>query len=91
MAIQSSWLLCRLLVEHCPHGASPAIAEVGHLYEAHWRRTFATPIGAAATFAYLAMRPDMVGLLLPLVKRLPRLLTWGAALSGKTKQLPVTI
>jgi menaquinone-9 beta-reductase len=91
MAIQSSWLLCRLLVEHCPHAVSPAIAEVGHLYEAHWRRTFATRIGAAATFAYLAMRPDMVGLLLPLVKRLPRLLTWGAALSGKTKQLPVTI
>jgi menaquinone-9 beta-reductase len=91
MAIQSAWLLCRLLMEHCAHGAAPAIAEVGHLYQADWRWNFATRIGAAATFAHLAMRPDVVGLLLPIVKRIPSLLTWGAALSGKTKRLLVAI
>ena len=92
MAIQSSWLLCRLLIlERCAHGTAPTIAEVGHLYEAQWRRNFGTRIAAAATFAHLAMRPEAARLLLPIVKRVPSLLTLGAALSGKTKQLLVTI
>jgi menaquinone-9 beta-reductase len=91
MAIQSAWLLCRLLMEHHgAHGAEHTIADVGHLYRAQWRRNFSTRIRAAATFAHLAMRPDVVGLLLPIVKRIPSLLTWGAALSGKTKQLLAT-
>jgi menaquinone-9 beta-reductase len=85
MAIQSAWLLCRLLEEQ--HGAHGDIAEVGRLYAAKWRWNFATRIRAAAIFAHLAMRPDATGLLLPIVKRIPSLLTWGAALSGKTKQL----
>jgi menaquinone-9 beta-reductase len=88
MAIQSAWLLCRLLMErHGAHGAEPAIADVGHLYAAQWRWNFATRIRAAATFAHLAMRPHAAGLLLPIVKRVPGVLTLGAALSGKTKQL----
>jgi flavin-dependent dehydrogenase len=91
MAIQSSWLLCRLLMEHSTHGTAPAVAEVGHLYEAQWRRNFGTRIGAAATFAHLAMRPEAARLLLPIVKRVPNLLTLGAALSGKTKQLLAAI
>jgi menaquinone-9 beta-reductase len=88
MAIQSAWLLCRLLIErHGAHGAGAAIADVGYLYAAQWRRNFATRIRAAATFAHLTMRPHAVGLLLPIVKRIPGVLTAGAVLSGKTKQL----
>lgn len=88
MAVQSAWLLCRLLIkQHGAHGAEPAGAEVGHFYEAQWRWNFATRIRAAATFAHLAMRPDAAGLLLPIVKRIPSLLALGAAFSGKTRQL----
>ena len=88
LAIQSAWLLCRRLIARQDEvTAGRAIAETGEDYAAEWRMLFAGRIRAAAWFAYLAMRPSAVTALLPLLARFPGLLTFGAELSGKTKQL----
>jgi flavin-dependent dehydrogenase len=86
MAMQSAWLLSRHLID-TPGGAAPAaIAQAGRRYARDWHRAFATRIRAAATFAHLAMWPSAARAL-PIVKRFPEILTWGAWLSGKTTQL----
>jgi menaquinone-9 beta-reductase len=88
MAMQSAWLLCRQLIAHHDNIASQrARADAGHEYSAEWRSHFATRIHAAALFAGLAMRPSSATLLLPLIRRFPKMLTWGAKLSGKTKSI----
>ncbi len=88
IAIQSAWLLCRRLIARQDEvTAGRAIAETGEDYAAEWRKRFAGRIRAAAWFACLAMQPGAVTALLPLLARFPGLLTFGAELSGKTKQL----
>jgi len=88
MAMQSAWLLRRQLIARGDAIASPrARAEIGRAYSAEWSSHFATRIHAAALFAGLAMRPSSATLLLPLLRRFPKILTWGAELSGKTKVL----
>ena len=88
IAIQSAWLLCRRLIARQDEvTAGRAIAETGEDYAAEWRKRFSDRFRAAAWFAYLAMRPGAVTALLPLLARFPGLLTFGAELSGKTKQL----
>ncbi len=73
MAIQASHLLARLLLQQ---GAA-----AGPAYEAGWLRAFGPRLWAAAAFAHAAMAAR--GPATALVKAVPSLLTWGAALSGK--------
>ncbi len=86
MAMQSGWLLARLLVspaERGGHGDGDLDA-IGAAYAKRWRQNFAPRIHAAALFAHLAMRPSAAILLGPLFERFPAILTFGATLSGKT-------
>jgi flavin-dependent dehydrogenase len=87
MAMQSAWLLSQRLIAGGATAASPmGMDEVGRLYARDWRVAFAKRIHAASMFAHLAMWPGAARAL-PLVKRMPEILTWGARLSGKTTQL----
>jgi flavin-dependent dehydrogenase len=83
MAMQAAWLLAGALIRD--RGAE--LDAVGRIYAAAWRRRFAPRIVAASVFANLAMRRGTVSLLLPVLKRLPSLLTYGAARSGKTRMV----
>ncbi len=90
MAIQSAWLLCRILIsEQDSLDDASVLADVGRAYTARWRAHFASRIHAAAVFAHTLMRPESAALALALPKRFPALLTFCAALSGKTKQIPI--
>jgi flavin-dependent dehydrogenase len=85
MAMQSGWLLARLLIGRAADTRQGrALDAIGAAYAERWRQCFAPRIHAAALFANLAMRPGAVAVLAPLVARFPALLTFGAALSGKT-------
>jgi len=64
-----------------------ATEEVGRDYASAWHRSFAPRIRAAALFAHLAMRPGTAAALLKVVKLFPGILTLGAKLSGKAKQV----
>jgi flavin-dependent dehydrogenase len=90
MAVQSAWLLGRALrSEQDSLGNASSLADVGHAYAASWRAHFASRIHAAAVFAHTLMRPESAALALALPKRFPALLTFCAALSGKTKQISI--
>jgi len=88
MAMQSAWLLCRRLIAQPDAASSPhALARIGRAYAADWDAAFALRVRAAALFANVATRPGAAALVLLLLKRFPELLTFGAQLSGKTKDL----
>ena len=88
MAMQSAWLLCRRLLAQPDAGASAqALAGIGQAYAADWDAAFALRLRAAALFAQVATRPGTAVLALPLLKRFPAILTFGARLSGKAKDL----
>jgi 2-polyprenyl-6-methoxyphenol hydroxylase-like FAD-dependent oxidoreductase len=93
MAIQSAWLLCESLIAQRDallagnEGASRTHAEVGRAYTKAWRRSFVPRIRLASTFAHLAMRPNASSALLPLLRRWPGLLTAGARVGGKVRQV----
>jgi flavin-dependent dehydrogenase len=90
MAIQSAWLLCRaLLSAQASLGKVSVFADVRRVYAASWRAHFADRIHVAAVFAHALMRPGSAALALSLPKRFPSLLTFCAALSGKTKQITI--
>jgi flavin-dependent dehydrogenase len=90
IAVQSAWLLCRtLLSKQDSLDNAPIVAEVGHAYAASWRAQFAGRIHAAAVFAHALMHPESAALALALPRRFPALITLCAALSGKTKQIPI--
>jgi flavin-dependent dehydrogenase len=79
MAMQAAWLLATTLT------TTPDPAAAARLYATAWRRRFGPRIRAASAFAHLAMRRETISLLLPVLTRLPALLTLGAAHSGKTR------
>jgi 2-polyprenyl-6-methoxyphenol hydroxylase-like FAD-dependent oxidoreductase len=88
MAMQSAWLLCRVLVrdrDALLRGASQAA--VAREYGRAWRRHFAARVRWAAVLAHLAMRPDRARPLLPLLRACPSLLTIAARLGGKVTAL----
>lgn len=90
MALQSAWLLCRALAQSPDVLRSDGRAELRQRalrerYSACWRAHFSTRLRLAACFAHAAMRPGLSGLLAPLLRRAPALLTLGAGLSGKTR------
>jgi flavin-dependent dehydrogenase len=82
MAMQSGWLLAENLLAH-----RDDMAMAGRLYAKQWRAHFAPRIQAAALFSIIAMRPWLVKSILPVLKTFPKLLTFGARLSGKVKQV----
>ena len=89
MAIQAAWVLCRRLIAAREALVDPIARDrLGDAYRAEWRRQFAPRIYAAALFANLAMRPATHVVLRPVLKRLPRLLTVAASISGKVNRLP---
>lgn len=87
MAMQSACQLCHRLIETDDLGRT-ALDHVGRRYAAAWRKSHAPRIMAAATIAHLVMQPAAVTLWLPLLKHFPRILTFGAELSGKATLLP---
>ena len=87
MAMQASWLLCRELISPPDIMMGAALANAGNAYARKWKAFFAPRIRAAALFARIGMRPEIFAPALPLVSRYPRLLSWGARFSGKTRQL----
>jgi len=76
MAIQSSWLLVQRLVADGP--------AAGPNYARAWKRQFAARLYAASLFAWLAMNDHSRAAAAQLIRAFPTILTWGAALSGKT-------
>jgi menaquinone-9 beta-reductase len=88
MAMQSAWLLARLLEGRRDAIQEPAASDyVGRAYARAWRQSFAPRIRSAAAVAQWAMRPKAVVATLPLLRNCPPLLTWGARLSGKATQV----
>ncbi len=90
MALQSAWLLCRLLVEsgdalRTGPGAEDRQRALQARYRARWRAHFGARLHLAAGFAHAAMRPGLSSPLVALLRRAPALLTLGASLSGKTR------
>jgi hypothetical protein len=61
---------------------------VARAYASDWRRNFASRVYAATMFAGVATRPAVAKHAVSMLKCMPRLLTWGAYLSGKA-QIPV--
>ena len=87
MAMQSAWLLCRRLIAS-QNGMAPSdVADIGMAYSRDWKRSFVPRIRAAAIFAHIAMRPNVFVGALPVLKSFPKILTWGAQLSGKSTRL----
>ena len=88
MAAQSAWLLARRLIARQDEIMAERVRDdVAACYAADWDAAFAMRIRAAAAFAHLAMRPAAVALLLPVFRRFPAVLSWGATLSGKARQV----
>ncbi len=88
MAMQSSWLLAQQLVARQDDAVTTRMmSEIGTDYNVAWKDLFATRIHAAAFFAQIAMRPSTFALCLPILKKLPGMLTFGAHLSGKAQMI----
>jgi flavin-dependent dehydrogenase len=85
MAMQSAKLLTdRLLAWRADGGRPEELACVGGDYARAWRRWFAPRLRVSSAIAHWAMRPAPVACTLPVLRRLPQILSWGARLSGKT-------
>jgi flavin-dependent dehydrogenase len=90
MAIQSSWLLSSRLTAWSRAGACrAALRRVAYAYASDWRRHFAPRVLASQAIAAWAMRPWAVAGSMPLLRRFPILLNWGARLSGKAEPVRV--
>ena len=85
MAMQSAWLLTERIKHRRGDLKSPAaMSPIANSYSVAWRYAFAPRIYAAAAIAQWASRPRLVLAAGPLLRTFPRLLTWGARLSGKS-------
>jgi flavin-dependent dehydrogenase len=91
MAMQSGWLLSQVLLDN-QNEIQNNMSHVGQDYTKQWNRYFANRIYASALFAQLTMRTWTTAVILPLLNYFPGILTFGAKLSGKIKQVvPTTI
>ncbi len=90
MAMQSGWLLARLMVDASQRLLS---AQASHSdrrsfaaqYSTAWKDAFAQRLRLAAIFANTAMRPAFATKFVPVLSRWPSLITSAARYSGKTK------
>jgi flavin-dependent dehydrogenase len=87
MAMQSGWLLASALTRARADDRT-AREEIGRRYSTLWRRQFLLRINAAGAFARIVAIPRSASIIGPLVGALPGILTLGAELSGKTKDIP---
>jgi flavin-dependent dehydrogenase len=86
MAMQAGWLLAERLTAWHRHGRpAAALPAVAQDYATAWRRSFMPRLQASQVLAHWAMRTRAVAGVLPLLRCFPRLLTWGAHWSGKTR------
>jgi flavin-dependent dehydrogenase len=84
MALQGAWLLARRLTAWRRAAGRPdALAATGTAYAREWRHHFAPRLRVSSAVAHWVMRPTTVAWAVPLLQRLPGLLSWGARLSGK--------
>jgi len=84
MAMQSAALLCQALIadpDAIGHGAR--LAAIGRSYDRYRKARFGLRIHLADALAQLAQHPSSAGLLVRTVDAFPKLLSWGATLSGK--------
>ena len=87
IAMQSGWLLSQtLLAEEKSSFSRETFDRIGRSYSKQWHHQFAPRIHAARCIAQLSMRPWLMTMMLPFLKKFPKLLTFGARLSGKIKQ-----
>ena len=87
MAMQSAWLLHRVLVQNKDALLTGKSAlEAGRIYTQSWRRAFAGRVRAAAFFARIAMNPG-TDIAARVMTRFPGVLTFCAGLSGKSVRL----
>jgi menaquinone-9 beta-reductase len=86
MAMQSAWLLGRALTAR-QEDLGHALPTIGRRYAAEWRTWFAPRIYAASVFAHAAMNRNAAALGLPILRQFPGILTFGAQLSGKAKEM----
>jgi menaquinone-9 beta-reductase len=88
MAMQAGWLLSQTLIKHRHHsGSEQWIGDAGRDYSKLWYQHFSGRIHIAAMFAHGAMHRMSQKLTIPLIKRFPQLLSFGAKLSGKIQQV----
>lgn len=85
IAMQSAWLLVQELLRS--NDDSSGLKQVGERYAARYRRAFVPRLRASAAIAHWAMSPLAMTGSLPLIRLFPRLLTWGARLSGKVNRV----
>ncbi len=86
MAIQSAWLLSAQLIAHRAElVAGRGSVRASRAYASNWRRSFAPRIRTAAVLSHLAMRPSAAGMLLPVLRRWPGILTAAARVGGKVR------
>ena len=84
MAMQSAWLLCRLLIHRRREsGDGKELAQIGRQYAASWRRAFGQRIQTSEILAGWAVRPALVAGAIPLIWSFPTIMTWIARLTGK--------
>lgn len=88
IAIQSGLLLASHLAR-ASGSLSDAVHrdQVGSEYDRAWRAQFGRRLLASELYARACMSPVADRLLAPILTRVPGLLTWAAALSGKTRPL----
>lgn len=86
MAMQSSFILSKILIAN-QDKLETDIDNIGQYYTRRWNSQFAKRVYAAELFAQIAMRPYAMSMILPFVKRFPNVLSLGAKLSGKVKQI----
>ena len=90
MAAQSAWLLASALAGVDPYDAA-ARERAGAEYGKAWRRLFALRLHAAGAFAAIAISPAGRAGMRAVIRMVPPTLTIGAALSGKTRAMPMPV
>jgi flavin-dependent dehydrogenase len=83
MALQGAWLLAERLTAPRRRPLPSVAAD----YARAWRRAFQPRLVASTAIAHWAMHPAVVARAVPVIRRLPALLTWSARLSGKTARV----
>ena len=87
-AMQSAWLLTRELERWGRRsGKSIGLTEVAERYAGRWRRSFRPRLIASEIIARWAMSPRLMSASIPILRRCPAILTWGAAVSGKSTRV----